>query len=77
MEVVRGKRAWYVVSGDNKKKFRTESEAVAFALGANKEVEMPMENTDAVREGNLWVQSGPSEEEKAGEETWQEVDDEV
>lgn len=76
MKIIQGKRAWYVISENKKKKFRTESEAVAFA-GADKEVEMPMENTDAVREGNLWEQSGSSEEEKAGEETWQEVDDEL
>jgi hypothetical protein len=76
MKVVKGKRAWYVISENKKRKFRTESEAVAFA-SADKEAEMPMENTDAVREGNLWFESGSSEEEEAGEEAWQEVDDEA
>ena len=74
--MIKGKRGWYIVSENKKRKFRTESEAVAFA-GADKKAEMLMENTDAVREGNLWFESGTSEEEKAGEEAWQEVDDEL
>lgn len=70
--------AWVVrhYVGGPKTTFDTYEEAVEFEKTLNQEAEEPMEEEDAIWEGNLWEQSRSSEEEEAGEEAWQEVDDE-